>query len=221
MPTGREPLVNGSRLIVRDELENFRPFGSLLAKKRPLHNVPEFVHIPEIISNNGSFISGEGAGFLGDAWDSLVSGDPSAPKYGIPGLSCRTESSQQRVVSPSKLQRLADRSTARPTTGLSPDWIRITQKAVGLPSINTILDAFNCSRESAAPWERYGLPDREDCSVGARSFGGLPYLSQCLLLSRRSIESGVRLVTCMMGRRYDQTRDGYRQRFFSGARGHV
>jgi hypothetical protein len=73
--------------------------------------------------------------------------------------------------------------------------------------------AFDITAEPLALRERYGLPDRVDRSVEARKFGGLPHLGQSLLLARRLIEAGVRLVTCCTGRRIDQTWDGHRQHF--------
>ena len=73
--------------------------------------------------------------------------------------------------------------------------------------------AFDLSRESPKTRERYGLPDRDDRSVGARKFGGLPHLGQSMLMARRLIEAGVRLVTVCTGRRADQAWDTHRQHY--------
>ena len=49
--SGRSP-VKGSGLILGPEPDNFPPYGSVLAKLRRLKSVPEFVHIPDMMSNN-------------------------------------------------------------------------------------------------------------------------------------------------------------------------
>lgn len=87
------------------------------------------------------------------------------------------------------------------------------QKAFSLLGSPRVREAFDLGKEPASIRERYGLPDRVDRSVSARKFGGLPHLGQCLLLARRLIESGVRLVTVCTGRRIDQTWDGHREHF--------
>lgn len=96
MLTGRTP-VAGGRLIIRDEPENFPPFGAVLAKHRPHGRVPEFVHLPDIMSNNNDDIPGQRAGFLGAAYDPFVTGDPSDPKYQLPGLTFPRQSSRGRL----------------------------------------------------------------------------------------------------------------------------
>ena len=87
------------------------------------------------------------------------------------------------------------------------------QKAFRLLESSHTRDAFDLSREPESIRRRYGLPDRTDRSVSARKFGGLPHLGQCMLLARRLIESGVRLVTVCTGRRIDQTWDTHRDHF--------
>jgi hypothetical protein len=73
--------------------------------------------------------------------------------------------------------------------------------------------AFDLAAEPNSIRRRYGLPDRTDRSREARQFGGLPHLGQCLLLARRLVEAGVRLVTVGTGRRFDQSWDTHRQHF--------
>ena len=58
-----------------------------------------------------------------------------------------------------------------------------------------------------------GLDPANPRAKEARQFGGLPHLGQCLLLTRRLIEAGVRLVTVCTGARYDQSWDTHRQHF--------
>ena len=87
MLTGRSP-VEGSKLIVAESPKNFPCYGAALSKLRPTGgSLPDFIHIPEVMSNNGFDIPGELAGFLGAAHDPLVTGDPSLPGFSVPGLS--------------------------------------------------------------------------------------------------------------------------------------
>jgi hypothetical protein len=71
MLTGRSPVKGGS-LIVRDEPENFPPYGAVMAMKNPHGRIPEFVHLPDVMSNMGYDIPGQRAGFLGAAHNPLV-----------------------------------------------------------------------------------------------------------------------------------------------------
>ena len=87
------------------------------------------------------------------------------------------------------------------------------RKAFSLISSTEARRAFDLSREPAAVRERYGLDPDNPRTKEARQFGGLPHLGQCLLLARRLIEAGVRVVTVCTGARYDQAWDTHRQHF--------
>ena len=213
MLTGRKPLV-GSRLIISDDPTNFPPYGSVVSKLRPLKDLPEFIHMPEIMSNNGYDIPGERAGFLGTGFDPLVAGDPSDPDYRIPGLSFPRGVNRRRLDRRRQLLGTLDTlAGANPQdknfAGLDDHY----RKAFSLLTTARTRDAFDLDREPESLRERYGYPDRVDRSKPARKFGGLPHLGQCLLLARRLVEAGVRLVTVCTGRRIDQTWDGHRQHF--------
>lgn len=214
MLTGRPPFA-GSKLIVRPEPDLFPTFGSVLAHLHPGRDLPEFVHIPEIMSNNGSDLPGEFAGFLGPRFDPFVTGDPSAPNYEVPGLALPRSVSPERLDRRRQFLAQAERR-ADPTLRESAPWTRLEtqyEKVYSLLSSTKVRDAFDLSREPDAIRRRYGYPDRSDRSVEARKFGGLPHLGQSLLLARRLIEAGVRLVTVCTGRRIDQAWDTHRQHF--------
>jgi len=214
MLTGRYPL-DGSRLIVANAPKNFPPFGAVLAKLRPTGQaLPDFVHIPEYQSNNGVDIAGQSSGFLGAAYDPLISGDPSLPGYQIPGLMPSEDVSPGRLARREGLLRNLDSSLGRLAD--DPSLVRLDafrQKAVQLVTSAEARKAFDLSLEPIAVRERYGMDPGSDRSIEARKFGGLPHLGQCMLLARRLIEAGVRLVTLITGRRIDQAWDGHRDHF--------
>ena len=209
--TGQLPYRSGE-LLVAPSPDDAPPFGSVMAHLRPSgKQVPSFVHVPDIMSNNGHEIPGEKAGFLGPSADPLVAGDPSVVGYKIPGLGLPAGVSRGRL---GQRRALLESLNGHQHFGQPTDRLEtFQQQAYDLLSSQTTRRAFDLERESDATRRRYGLPDREDRSVGARKFGGLPHLGQSMLLARRLIESGVRLVTVCTGRRYDQSWDTHRQHF--------
>jgi hypothetical protein len=206
MLTGRSP-VKSAGLIVKDEPENFPPYGAVLASLHPNKTLPPFVHLPDIMSNNGYDLPGQRAGFLGAACDPFLAGDPSVKNYRVPGLALPKDLSQQRLM---------ERAELLESLAAGPESARMTtfrEQALSLLTSSDARQAFDLGQESAKTREFYGLADRVDRSVEARKFGGLPHLGQCLLLARRLVESGVRLVTVGTGRRIDQAWDTHRDHF--------
>lgn len=211
--TGRPP-VSGANLIIKDEPENFPPFGSVLSRMFRQPHLPEYVLLPDIMSNNGFDLPGQRAGFLGPACDPLVAGDPSGPAYQAPGLGLlegvtAARLQDRRALLDQFTPGFADAQSTPAAAKLDVHYAR----AFDLLGSARTRRAFDLSQESSATRERYGLPDRVDRSVEARKFGGLPHLGQCLLMSRRLIEAGVRLVTVCSGRKYDQAWDTHRDHF--------
>jgi len=216
--TGRSP-VKAGRLILGDEPENFPPFGSVAGVLRPVEqSLPAFVHVPDIMSNNGRDLPGQRGGFLGAASDPLVAGDPSVPDYRAPELELPGDVGKERFARRRELLESleqarfarADASNAPTKTASLETYYR---QAFALLSSSQARGAFDLTQEPTQVRERYGLPDRVDRSVEARKFGGLPHLGQSMLLARRLIEAGVRLVTVCSGRRFDQAWDTHRQHF--------
>lgn len=212
--TGRSPL-RGGELIIRDDVANFPPFGAVLGRLRPSERtLPAFVHVPEIMSNNGYDLPGQRAGFLGPAYDPLVTGDASLADYRPPGLGLPADVPIERLARRQGLLDSLDASIARLADDPSLDRREAHyRKAFELLTSSDARRAFDLSAEPEAIRRRYGLPDRTDRSREARQFGGLPHLGQCLLLARRLVEAGVRLVTVGTGRRFDQSWDTHRQHF--------
>jgi hypothetical protein len=166
------------------------------------------------MSNNGSDLPGQRAGFLGAAFDPFVAGDPSAPGYQVPGLALPAEIPVERFEARQQLLARLDRSLAAASD--RPEFQRLDahyRQAFELLAASKARRAFDLGQEPDSVRRRYGLPDRTDRSVEARKFGGLPHLGQCMLLARRLIEAGVRLVTVGTGRRFDQSWDTHRDHF--------
>ena len=210
--TGREPF-RANRLIIQDEPDNFPSYGAVLNKlKRSRRTLPPHVQLPEIMSNNGYDLPGQRAGFLGTAHDPFIAGDPSTADYQVPGLALPAEMSSERLDQRRALRELLD-THAGVRDGGAVDFATHYRAAWELLSTGDARRAFDLEQEPQYVRDRYGLPDRVDRSVEARKFGGLPHLGQCMLLARRLIESGVRLVTVCTGRRFDQAWDTHRQHF--------
>ena len=76
--------------------------------------------MPDWMSNNGSFLPGQGAGFLGGPFEPFMAGDPSVPDYKVPGLELSRELPLDRVDRRRALLDAAEpgaRSRARPAIG--------------------------------------------------------------------------------------------------------
>jgi uncharacterized protein (DUF1501 family) len=199
-------------LITAPAPDNFPAVGAVLAKLRPAGiPVPDFVHTPDWMSNNGSFLPGQDAGFLGSRYEPMIGGDPSRPDYRIPGLDLPLELSLDRARQRQSLLAAVDHTLGDGSAidGLDAHY----RKAFSLISSAEARHAFDLSREPAVVRERYGLDPNNPRTREARQFGGLPHLGQCLLLARRLIEAGVRVVTVCTGARYDQAWDTHRQHF--------
>jgi hypothetical protein len=214
--TGKVP-QSGSRLIVRDEPDNFPPFGSVVARLSPTdRRLPSFVHLPDIMSNLGYDLPGQRGGFLGSDYDPFVVGDASADDYTVPGLALARDVTLDRLFERRTLLEKLNGHGLAPPHAAAPEMDGMAAhyaRAFDLLSAGSTRRAFDLGQEHPRVRARYGLPDRRDRSVEARKFGGLPHLGQCTLLARRLIESGVRLVTIASGRRFDQAWDTHRQHF--------
>jgi hypothetical protein len=209
--TGRDPSSAG-RLIVAPAPDNFPAIGSVVAKLRPSGRyLPDFVHTPDWMSNNNAFLPGQDAGFLGPAFDPFLAGDPSLPDFKVPGLDPPRELSPDRFARRRSLLGSIDRALG---DGAEIDRLDTHyRKAFSLISSPQARSAFDLSSEPAFVRERYGFDPDNKRDKEARQFGGLPHLGQCLLLARRLIEAGVRVVTVCTGARYDQSWDTHRQHF--------
>jgi hypothetical protein len=212
--TGRSPVDQG-QLIISESPKNFPTYGAVLSALRPSSgDLPGFVHIPEIMSNNGFDIPGELAGFLGAAHDPFITGDPSLAGYQTPGLTPQPALTLDRIDRRESLLRKLDHTLGGLNESRSVERLeKFQRKAVDMITSAKVRDAFRLDKEPAAVRARYGLDPGTDRKLEARKFGGLPHLGQSMLLSRRLIEAGVPLVTLVTGRRIDQAWDTHRDHF--------
>jgi hypothetical protein len=149
--------------------------GAVIARQLgPLHAMPPFVMVPEFISPVGPNRPGQHAGFLGARLDPyLIDSDPSTPDYS-PGVLRRHESlSRARLAG---LRTLLERLEHKGAAG--PDVSAYRARAFDLVASDAAQKAFDLARE----------PDRVRDRYGRHTFG------QSVLLARRLIEAGVRLV---------------------------
>ena len=172
------PVVQASGMIRED-----RPHaGAVLSRflKRP-RTMPPFVMIPEFISPVGVPRPGQHAGFLGAEDDPyLVNSDPNLPDYSPGELSLAVASSTVATC------RVAGRSCGWSTSGWTtwrtrpPDgtWSRTIPRRSTWSSRRPPAAPSTCRSESDATRDRYGR----------HVFG------QSVLVARRLVEAGVRLV---------------------------
>jgi len=202
---GQLPLRDG-QLIRGPSPSNAPPFGSVLAKLRPIDQpLPPYVHLPKQFFNCGNFIPGVLGGFLGSGYDPFIAGDASEPNYHVPGLEDRLPSTQ--FDRRRDLWRTLDHSIAE--FGDHPALDRMDgfySKAFSLITSPEARRAFRLDDEPPVVRERYGLPKPVSNARG----NGMPHLGQSLLLARRLVEAGVRLVSVWAG---GQAFDGHENHF--------
>ncbi len=166
--------------------EDHPHLGSAISAVESQHcPVPPFAMVPQYLVVNGEFRSGQNAGFLGSRYDPLVpGGDPSKPDFKPVdlGLVSTLEPEQlrnRRLLLESVDEHFRGRTTVPALQALDASY----QKAFAMLESGLTTHALDIRREPAALREKYG-----------RNFFG-----QSLLLARRLIEAGVRLVhvNCM------------------------
>jgi hypothetical protein len=152
--------------------------GSVLARERPRgRGLPAFVSMPWMVSHPaapGGTAPGQNAGWLGPAYDPFViSSDPAAPGFVVGGLGPRAELSLDRLEGRRHLLGRLDAlaSAAGVFSGFQ-------QRAFDLLSSRAAQRALDLGCEPPAVRDLYGRHTH----------------GQCLLLARRLVEAGVRLV---------------------------
>lgn len=158
--------------------------GSVLAKVRPTPpNVLPHVHLPYITQEGAGNPPQPGffGGFLGRSYDPLfVLNDPNSPSFNVPELTLQNGVNHQRLGRRRELFDLLSRPTV-PQSGRTPsgEMTSMQNRAMNLLASETTQKAFRLTDETDTDRERYG-----------RNIYG-----QSVLLARRLIEAGTRLVT--------------------------
>jgi hypothetical protein len=157
--------------------------GSIIKMLKPSQKLPAFssVWLPDVMRLNDNVTpAGQTAGFLGKRWEpQRIIGDPSSPSYKVEGLALPPEIPPLRLSSRQRLRQQLERHfNSVERSGALKDYDHQSQEAYGLLTSGKARLAFDLSREPKRLRERYGL----------NKWG------QCLVLARRLIEAGARLV---------------------------
>lgn len=158
-------------------------FGSVVKMLKPSEKLPALtsVWIPDMMRLNDNVTpAGQTAGFLGKLWEpERFVGDPALPDYEIEGLRLIGDVTKIRVDRRRDvLKQLEGRFDETLRGGSVAAWDRLSQQAFELVTNGGARAAFDLSKESDKTRDRYGR----------YSWG------QSVLLARRLIEAGVRLV---------------------------
>ncbi|MEK6258347.1 MAG: DUF1501 domain-containing protein [Planctomycetota bacterium] len=158
-------------------------FGSVVKMLKPSEKLPALtsVWIPDMMRLNDNVTpAGQTAGFLGKLWEpERFVGDPALPDYEIEGLRLIGDVTKIRVDRRRDvLKQLEGHFDGALRGGAVEAWDRLSQQAFDLVTSGGARAAFDLSRESDKTRDRYG-----------RYTWG-----QSVLLARRLIEAGVRLV---------------------------
>ncbi|MCS7161346.1 MAG: DUF1501 domain-containing protein, partial [Gemmatales bacterium] len=181
MMTG-SPIARPAPQSVTLSREDRPHLGSVLAKflGARRRGLPAYVTVPELISPVGPPRPGQHAGFLGAAYDPYrVDSDPNLPDYSPGELRLTAELDAGRLQARRSLLEAVNRQAqvladADNVAGLDP----YLAQAFDLVTSAAAQSAFDIEREPPAVRDRYGR----------HTFG------QSVLLARRLIEAGVRLV---------------------------
>lgn len=154
--------------------------GSVVKQLKPSEKLPALtsVWLPDVMRLNENVTpSGQTAGFLGTQWNPEVFvGDPAEPTYEIESLRETDITPIQLSRRQSLLSQLEDRF--RRIDGAVTAYDSYQQQAFDLLTSGTARQAFDVAQEPDKVRDRYG-----------RNRWG-----QCVLLARRLVEAGVRLV---------------------------
>lgn len=157
-------------------------FGSLIKRYRPSEKMPALsaVWVPDVIRLNENVTpAGQTGGLMGSRWTpEQFIGDPSQPNYRIEGLEPFGIGSQRLQQRQSLLSQLEDHLSGFENSPSVNLFNTYQQQAYELLTSGQARKAFAIHEEPEAVRDRYG-----------RNRWG-----QCVLLARRLIESGVRLV---------------------------
>ncbi len=196
--------------------ENVYPScGSIVARQlgHQSPHLPAYVMVPRLLP-------GAGAGYLGVAYKPFeTQADPANPgPFRIPNFTLPTGVTVEQVGDRRNLLRSFDNIRREVDgSGQMNALDRYTAQAWDILTSDVARNAFDIDSEPASIRQRYGFMERFD--PGAANRCGAPAWSQRILLARRLVEAGVRLVTVdlrwwdthVLG--FDSLRRGFLPRF--------
>jgi hypothetical protein len=167
---------------------DFPHLGAQLAwKETAPRNVPTAVSLPDPVTDGPYTTPGQNGGFLGTRYAPFaVYGDPNDAAFSVDGLANERELQAERLQGRRALLSAIDGQ--RPALSAHPRAAQLDgyrERAYALLQSDATRQAFEISREAPRVRERYGR----------HKYG------QSLLLARRLVEAGVRLVTVYWGGR--------------------
>jgi len=175
--TGHQPMT--LKELAPAQRSDWPSIGSVLAKVKPTErSLPSYVMEPCPLVDNAVFNPGQHGGFLGTGYDPLIlSQDPSKRDFAIPEMMLQTGVTRDRLGERrGLLDQLEAHRGGQASTGDAFKGYR--ERAYDLLGSAASSQAFDLSQE----------PDRVRERYGKSRFG------QSVLLGRRLIEAGVRLV---------------------------
>ncbi len=157
--------------------------GSVVRMLKPSETMPAYtsVWLPDVMRLNDNVTpAGQTAGFLGKRWEpQRLICDPAAVNFKVEGLTPPPDVSSVRLAARQSLRDQLEGHFDKINRGSTfQDYDRVTQEAFGLLTSGKARTAFDIDREPQRLRERYGL----------NKWG------QSLILGRRLIEAGARLV---------------------------
>jgi hypothetical protein len=172
--------------------ENVHPSCGSIVSRQLAHltpDLPAYVMIPRLLPGAGSAYLGIAHKPFETGADPASSGPFRLPNFGMPqGLTVERLGERRRLLgSFDQLRRDVD------TSGQMNALDRFNQKAWEILTSPAARAAFDLDREPLAVRERYGFLPAFDPKAANRC--GAPAWSQRILLARRLVEAGVRLVT--------------------------
>lgn len=177
--------VNTGRKYAGPDMRALAPtdwptLGAILRILKPADRGPfTSVMLPEpIIANPNVFLPGQNAGFLGRRWDpEILRCDPSSPDFCIDSLTLPDDVAPPRILRRSQLLDGISRGQPLASQPIL-DYEQLQQDAMAMLQSGTGSGAFALETEPASLRDRYGRGK----------------WAQSVLLARRLVEAGVRMV---------------------------
>jgi hypothetical protein len=180
MLTGYKHLSSAGGLKVEETDLPHMAAAFAAADRRPAV-MPKAVHLPQIMTMQARVLPGQNGGILGPSFDPFLVDVDEQGRVAKPHFSRPADVTDYRLAGRSALLGELDR---REPTELERRFATFRRQALDIAASPAVQTAFDLERESPATHERYGR-HRHGRSV---------------LLARRLVEAGTRLVTVYWGR---------------------